>query len=403
MNYQYVAYTQDLKLSKGRVSATDEKAANQTLAKRGYNLLSLKPDLPLFLSLRKALPFVSKVGPADIVSFSRQMALLLQSGISITRALDLLSRQTTSKGLRDTLKQVSSDIHGGAPLSTALSRHPRVFPAIYPKLVAVGEQTGGLDGILRQLADYLERQYIAISKVKMALAYPTLVLILGIVIVLVLTTVALPPIVGLFENFGANLPIPTRILMAFAQFQRHYWMWVLLGILLLVTGTVLYGRTAGGKHRLDKLLIGLPLVGRLILLSELGRCSRCMALMFHAGVPVHGVLALATQASSNQVVRQGLEEVGRAVVKGEGLSLPMSRNAVFLPLMVEMAKVGEETGNPDETFQTVAEDYEMEVEDRTRRLIGLIEPAMTLAMGVMVGFIALSIFMPIYGMLGVLR
>lgn len=403
MNYEYQAYTQDMKLSRGSVSATDEKAANQTLATMGLNLLSLKPELPRLFSLKMNLPFVSKVGPADVVTFSRQMAVLLRSGISVTRALDLLARQATNKALRETLNQVSSDIRGGASFSAALGRHPRVFPAIYPKLVSVGEQTGGLDGILKQLADYIERQHITISKVKMALAYPTLVLILGAVMGLILTTVALPPIVGLFTNFGANLPLPTRLLLLFANFQRHYWVWVVLSIGVLVIGGILYGRTARGRYQLHKLVLRLPLVGRLILLSELGRCSRCMSLMFHAGVPAHGVLALAIQVSGNQVVRRSLEGVGQAVVKGEGLSLPMSRDPVFLPLMVEMAKVGEETGNPDETFQTVAADYEVEVEERTRRLIGLIEPTMTVAMGLMVGFIALSIFMPIYGMLGALR
>lgn len=403
MDYSYVAYDAELKLTKGMISAASDTVANQVLAKRGYRVLRLKPLQPLLPTLSRLFPSLSRPNTSEIVTFSRQLALLIQSGISITRALDLLAAQTTDKRLQNVLRQISSDIRGGTTLSAALAKHPSAFPAMYSRLISVGEHTGGSDGILRQLADYLERQEATASKVKTAMIYPILVLGMAIAVVTVLMMVALPPLVGMFKTFRTGLPVTTRLLIAIVEFGSGYWMFIFPGLLALLVGAVLYVRTKAGRYRLDKLLITVPLIGRVSLLSELGRCCRSMALMFHAGVPVHEVMALASRSSSNTVVRHALDDVGRAVIRGEGLSRPMARNPVFLPLMVEMTKVGEETGNPDETLMTVAQTYEVEADERTRRLIGLIEPAMTIAMGVLVGFIALSIFMPIYGMLGALH
>ena len=403
MDYNYVAYSKDRKLTRGRVSAVSEKVANQTLEKQGYRLLTLKPAMSRLPSWRKWLPSLSKVPTSEVVTFSRQLALLIQSGVSITRGLDLMANQTSNKNMKSVLEQIVSDIRSGSTLSAAFAKHPGTFPVIYANLIAVGERTGGLDGTLRQLADYLERQQAAANKIKMAMVYPCLVLGLAVVVVAVLMLVALPPLVGMFKGFGTRLPLTTRLLIGMVELVMNYGIFMFSGILVLAVATGLYSRTKAGRYRWNRLIITVPLIGRLILLSELGRACRCMSLLFRAGVPVHEVLALTSQSTGNAVVRQGLEEVTRAAIRGEGLSRPMSRNGVFLPLMVEMTKVGEETGNPDETLKTVAETYEVDSDDKTRRLIGLIEPAMTIAVGVLVGFIALSIFMPIYGMLGSLK
>jgi type IV pilus assembly protein PilC len=400
LDYSYVAYDSELQLAEGVISATSESVASQMLAKRGWKVLRLKPNQPLLPSLGRLFSFLSRPRTSDIVIFSRQLALLIESGISISRALRLLANQTTDKRLQKVINQVNSDISGGTTLSAALAKHPGTFPPMYAKLMAVAEHTGHSEEILRQLADYMERQHAATSRLRTAMAYPALILCVSIVVVTVLMTVALPPLVGLFKGLGVRLPVTTRILMAVVELVLGNWMFIFPILLVLLLGAVLYTRTEAGRYRFHQLLVRVPLLGRVILLSELGRCCRSMSLMFGVGLPAHEVLALASSSAGNLVVRQAIGEVGQAVIRGESLSGAMAQNSVFLPIMVDMTTVGEETGHPDETLTAVAQTFDVETDDRIRRLIGMIEPAMTVAVGLVVGFIALSIFMPLYGILG---
>ena len=400
MDYSYVAYDAELKQAKGMVSATSEAVASQMLANRGWRVLSLKQNRPLLPTFGKLFSSLSRPKTSEIITFSRQLALLIESGIAISRALHLLANQTTDKRLQKVINQVSSDISGGTTISAALAKHPGTFPSMYPKLMAVAEHTGHSEEILRQLADYMERQEAAAAKVRMAMVYPALILVVSIAVVTVLMTVALPPLVGMFKGLGVKLPLTTSILIAVVEFILGNWMLIFPSFLVLLLGAILYTRTKAGKYRFHRLLLRVPLIGRVILLVELGRCCRSMSLMFGVGLPAHEVLAVASTSAGNLTVRQALDAVGQAVIKGESLSGAMGQNPIFLPMMVDMTAVGEETGHPDETLRAVAQTFDIETDDRIRRLIGMIEPAMTIAVGLVVGFIALSIFMPLYGILG---
>ena len=400
MDYSYVAYDAELKQAKGMISATSEAVASQMLANRGWRVLSLKQNRPLLPTFGKLFSSLSRPKTSEIITFSRQLALLIESGIAISRALHLLANQTTDKRLQKVINQVSSDISGGTTISAALAKHPGTFPSMYPKLMAVAEHTGHSEEILRQLADYMERQEAAAAKVRMAMVYPALILVVSIAVVTVLMTVALPPLVGMFKGLGVKLPLTTSILIAVVEFILGNWMLIFPSFLVLLLGAILYTRTKAGKYRFHRLLLRVPLIGRVILLVELGRCCRSMSLMFGVGLPAHEVLAVASTSAGNLTVRQALDAVGQAVIKGESLSGAMGQNPIFLPMMVDMTAVGEETGHPDETLRAVAQTFDIETDDRIRRLIGMIEPAMTIAVGLVVGFIALSIFMPLYGILG---
>lgn len=398
MDYAYVAYTEDKRIVKGKISAPTEPVATGALARVGYRLVSLKPVTPFLPSWGGFLQ--PRVKTEETTLFSRQLALLTDSGVGIVQSLELLAQQSPSRRLKQVLGEVVADLRSGSSISAALGKHPQVFPPLYHRMVAVGEQTGELGVILRSLADYMEREAAATKRLKTALMYPTILLILAIVVVTVLVTVALPPLINLFTEFGTQLPLPTRILLFTVNFVTKYGLYLLFGVVALLVLFFLYIRTAIGRYYLDRLMLSLPVLGRLTLLTELARSCRSLSLLFRTGLPLPEAMTLTRQASGNRVVAKGLAGVEEDMLKGEGLARPMSKNHLFLPLMVAMTRVGEEVGNLDETLMTVAQNYEVEAEDRMRTAIGLIEPVMLLLLGGLVAFLALSLFMPLYGVLG---
>jgi type IV pilus assembly protein PilC len=397
MNYAYLGYTEDRQIVKGKVSAADERTAVDMLAHTGYRVLSLKPITTFSPNLGGFLK--AKVKSSEMVTFSRQLALLLQSGVGVIQALELLSAQTADKTLSKVLIEVLNDLRGGKGLSTALAQHPNVFSTLFCKLISVGEQTGSLEAVLRSLADYTERQATAAAKIKQALMYPAIVFCLAIGVAAIMVTVLLPPLIDMFSKLGGTLPLPTRMLLAGMGFIQSYGMYLFVVIIAVGIVGFLYSRTPNGRYSRDRLILRLPIIGRLSLVSELARACRSLSLLFRAGLPLPEVMALTTGATSNRAVARALGEVEQDMLKGQGLAKPMSKSNIFLPLMVEMTKVGEETGNLDEALIVVAENYEIEADRRTQTLLSMIEPAMTIAMGVGVGFLALSVFMPIYSSL----
>lgn len=397
MNYSYLGYTGDRQIVKGRVSAADEQAALNMLSNMGYRVVRLK-SASAFLSMSMDI-FPARVKNTEMITFSRQLALLLESGVSIIQALELLEAQATDKNLKKVLVQVIHDLRGGKSLSIAMSQHPRVFSKLYCKLISVGEQTGALETVLRNLANYIERQSASMAKIKQAMLYPIVVFCLAIVIAIIMLTVLLPPLVEMFSKLGGQLPLPTRMLLAVMNFLTHYGLYLFIGIVILVIIGLLYNRTPTGRYNRDRLMLRLPLIGRLNLVNELARACRSLSLLFRAGLPLPEVMTLTIQATGNRVVARALGEVEQGMLRGQGMAKPMDQNRVFLPMMVEMTKVGEETGNLDESLILVADNFEIEADRRTQALLSMIEPVMTIAMGLGVGFLALSVFMPIYSSL----
>jgi type IV pilus assembly protein PilC len=397
MDYTYLGYTGDRQIVKGKISAADEQAAVEVLANIGYRVVSLKPATALFSGSGQL--FQPKVKAAEMVTFSRQLALLLESGVGIIQALELLQSQVGDKSLQRVLYQIIHDIRGGKSLSMAMSQHPSIFPTLYCKMINVGEQTGALETVFRSLADYTERQSTAMAKVKQALMYPTIVLILAIAVGGVMMGFLLKPVIDMFVKLGGELPLPTRILVGGMQFIEHYGLFLLVGIIALVVVAFLYFRTPNGRFFRDRMSLKLPLIGRLLQVAEMARICRSLSLLFRAGLPLPEVMALTTRATGNKVIANALGVVEHDMLRGQGMARPMSLEPVFPPLMVEMTRVGEETGNLDDSLIIVAENFEIEADRRTQALLGLIEPVMTIGMGLVVGFLALAVFMPIYGAL----
>ncbi|MFC1993185.1 type II secretion system F family protein [Chloroflexota bacterium] len=399
MVYQYVAYKETGEVVKGKLSATNEEAAIDMLGYAGYKVMNLKPLAP-FLSLDKLLIRLFRVNPAEIILFYRQLALLLESGIDIVTALELLQVKTSSHALKKAMGEVISDLRGGSQLSSALGKHPEIFSPMYCRLLHIGEQTGGLEIMLRQIADYMEKEATTAKGIKNALMYPVIAAITTVVVVGILITFVLPSIGRLYTSLGAELPTITKTLIDTGNIFQSYGIYILLGALAAAGLVFAYIKTPGGKYKWDKLALSLPQLGYVNHINELARCCRSISLLFRAGLPLTEIMPLTIQGSSNEVITRALLDVQQNMLKGEGLSQPMAKNELFLPMMVQMVKVGEETGKLDTTLLAVSQSYETEAEDKTHSFIALIQPTMTIIIGLIIGFIALSLASAMYSIYG---
>jgi len=400
MDYRYIGYTRDKKAIKGSVVAASPEAASRLLTGQGYRVLSLKPAFAFAPSWENMLPSLFRVKPQAIVLFSRQLALLIESGTDIVTSLELLQAQASSRVFKKVLDDVISDLRGGNQLSVALGKHPEVFPQIYCRSLSAGERTGSLEAILRQVADYMEKEVTAKKEVKGALVYPVIVAIVAVVVIAVLVTFVLPAFTNLYSSLGAELPLATRMLLTVVSGLNSYGLYILGA--LVITGAIAFAyiKTPAGRYQKDGLMLRLPLIGRVNLLNELARCCRSLAILFRAGLPLPEIMSLVIESSSNRVISDALIGVQQGMFRGEGLSQPMARNQSFLPMMVQMVRVGEETGSLDDTLLAVAGAYETEAADRTHSVIALIQPAMTLGIGLAVAFIAVSLVSAMYSMYG---
>jgi len=399
MDFAYIAYTEDKKLVRGKLSASSEEMATQLLSYGGYRVVSLK-EIVRFFDKEKFLSRFTRVKPAEIAMFSRQLALLIESGTDIVTSLDLLQEQMTNESLKKTIGYVASDIRAGSSLSVALSRHPLAFSPMYYRAIAAGEQGGNLEVVLRQMATHIEKGIKTEKQIRGALTYPFIVVIVAVIVVIILATFVLPAFTKMYEEFGAELPLITRILMAISDWFSRYGVYLILGILVAVAAVYAYIRTPGGKHWWDTTILKLPVIGRIVHLGELVRCCRTMSLLIRIGLPLPEVMAMVINNSNNKVVSDNLTGVQHDLIRGEGLSRPMAKRKLFLPLMTQMVKVGEETGNLDNTVDTVAESFEMEASDKTAAAIALIQPIMTIIIGLVVGFVVLAMVSAMYSIYG---
>ncbi len=381
------------------MSVATEEAATELLDYAGYQVINLKPFVS-FVSLDKLASLLTQVKPTEIILFYRQLALLLEAGMDIVSSLEVLRGQVSNHTLKSALEEVITDIRGGNQLSVALSKHPKIFSPMCWRSLHVGEQSGGLEITLRQIADYLEREAIAAKDIKSALMMPIITAIVTVVVIVVLMTFVLPAFGGIYSALGAELPPITRILIDGSTKLQNYGLYILLVLFIVVVLAYVYIKTPQGRYRWDKLTLSLPLVGRVQHLKELARCCRSISLLFRAGLALTEIMPLVTDNVSNKVIIAALNDVQQDMLKGEGLSQPLAKNKIFLPMMVQMVKVGEETGNLDIPLLAVSQSYETEVKDRTDALIALIQPAMTLLIALIVGFIAVAMVSAMYSIYG---
>jgi type IV pilus assembly protein PilC len=399
MLYQYVACSESGAIVKGKLTAVKEESVAEMLSYAGYRLINLRPYVP-FMSAGKFTSGLFPVKPQEVNMLYRQLALLLESGVNIATALDLLQDQISNRTLKKVVTEVTSDIRAGNQLSTAMAKHPDIFTTMSTRTVSIGEQTGGLETMLRQVADYNEKEMVTRKGIKGAMMYPMIAMVVAVAVVGLMMFFVLPSFAGLYKDLGAKLPSITLAMLKISEILRSYYKEIFLVTIGIVGVAMIYFRTEDGKFNMDKLILKIPQLGRVRHLNELARCARSISLLYTAGLPLTEIMPLVVQGCSNRVMAKAVSQVHVEMLRGEGLSKPMSRSPLFLPMMVQMVKVGEETGSLDASLQAVAQNYESEAQDKTKALIGMIQPMMTIVIAGIVGLIAISMVSAMYSMYG---
>jgi type IV pilus assembly protein PilC len=400
ISYRYEAVDQQGRLIKGTLKAAGEIEAERILIQRGYRPINVEIT-PSMFSLEEALPSLFQVKPRDVILFSRQLATLLRSGISLLPALEILGEQaTTGRAFRKILASLVDELRSGGAFTQALSKYPKVFSEIYVKTIAVGEQSGSLEMVLNQMADYLEKQGALAKKVSSALTYPIMVIGIGIVVVGILMVVVMPQMIDVFSAMDVALPLPTRILIAISNFVSTNPLYLLIAGSVLAAVAIWMVKQPTGRRLLDHLKLKTPLVGPPILLSELARLSRTTSVLIAAGLNLQEIMSILPQSTSNRFIQEALNQVSEGLLLGEGLAEPMSRIEIFPPLMVQMVNVGEESNTLDFTMGVVADFYETTSEEKMATMVGMIGPISTIAIAGLVGMIAISVIMPMYALTG---
>jgi len=400
LTYRYVASTRQGEQVKGNIKAPTEIAAERLLIDKGYipEHVELAPSM---FSLEEALPSLFQVKTRDVVVFSRQLATLLRSGISLLPALEILQGQVgSSRGFTRILGSVLNEIRAGGSFSQAISKHPKAFNEIYCRTIAVGEETGNMEAVLHQMAAYLEKQSALAQRVKKALTYPMMVLGVGVVVIALLITVVMPKLLDMFLAMSVELPLPTRILIAITEIFTTHTLYIAIAGAFLVALVLWLVKQPTGRRVLDRVRLSMPLIGPPALMSELGRFARSLSVLVGAGLKLQEIMELLPQSTTNRVFRDALDQVHERLFLGEGLADPMSRLAIFPPLMVQMVAVGEESNSLDFTMGVVADFYETAAEEKTAAMVGMIGPFSTIGIALLVGFIALSVIMPMYTLTG---
>ena len=394
MAYKYLAYTPKKKVIKGKLDVLTEDGAAATLERAGLRILSLRKARNW--NIWALVSSLSGVKNRDVILFSRRLAMMLERGTGFLAALQISQDQTDSKALKRILTAIINDIRSGSTFSAAVAKHPQVFPISYSRMMKVGEETGNMESVLREMASNMERNEATKKKIKAALTYPAFILILGLVAAVILVTAVLPTLTRLFTQFDAQLPLTTRMLMAFIDFTSSYISYIFSIGFLLILLTVWYIRRPSGRYRFEKLLLRLPVIGRLSLLYNMCNFSRIMSMLLRAGLSITEVITIARQSVGSEVTRRALGDIPKNLFQGQGLSQAMKADRIFPNLLLQIVTTGEETNTLDSSFAAVAEHYEAEFEDASARLTSLLEPLMMLLIGLAVGYIAISLIMPIY-------
>lgn len=397
--YAYVATQADGGVATGSASAVDRKSAEDLL--QGRCLLDIELTQKRSLLQTEVLP--KRVKREEIMHLSRQLGAFVHAGLPLVDAVHTLGTEAPNPSVRRMMADVEDRLLGGGTLSDSMDAHPRIFPEFYRGILRSAELTGELDTTLEQLSKYLERDLEARRKVQSAMIYPSIVAGMSLVTVVVLSTFVLPQFKTFFAGLNAELPLPTRMLLAATDFFGQWWGALLAGLLTLTLMGFVALRTRTGRYARDRLVLALPIIGETVQYALVERFCRILASMVGAGVSLPQALRVATDSLHNLVFTGALTGVSDAMLEGEGLASPLVRSGLFPPTAAQMIRVGEETGTLDNQLAVTAHYYEGELDYKIKRLTSLIEPVVIAAMGLVVGFVAVALVSAMYGVFGQIK
>ncbi|MDD5173763.1 MAG: type II secretion system F family protein [Candidatus Omnitrophica bacterium] len=397
--FVYEAKTSPKDVVRGTLVADNKNAAIQKISRMGYYLLSLEEEAEaLNLSQTHKSFFSEKISVKDITDFTRQLSDLLEAGITIAKALDILHNQTGNRRLKKIILDIKEHCVGGNPLSDALSRHPKVFSNLYISMVRSGETGGMLDSILKRLSDFNEKQLDIQTKIRTALAYPVLMSVVGFATIVILITFVMPKMTVMFSDFGQALPLPTLILLGISGIIQKYWFILILFIAGIVMTIIKIYNTPHGRLTIDHFKLNSPVLGPLVKKVEIARFTRTLSTLLDNGVPILGALQIVLETVGNAVIREEIEKAAVAVKEGSSLAEGLSGSKSIPPAVMSMIAIGEEGGHVEKSLMKVALGYERESDEAIKIMMSLIEPLLILTLGVVVGFIVISMLLPIFEM-----
>ena len=384
---------------KGNLEAADQSAAADQLIQRGLTPVRIVPGkAEAVLDVGKLIKSLTqeKVQHIDVMMFSRQLYTLLKAGVPILRALAGLQDSMVNPAMKRVLQEIRDSLQGGRELSASLARHPRVFTPFYLAMVRVGEMTGLLETIFLKLYEHLDFERFMREQVRSALRYPMFVMIAMAVAIVVVNLFVIPAFAGVFKGFNADLPMMTKVLMAFSDFMVNYWYLLLIILSGAVFGFRTWVKTAAGHLKWDEMRLNFPVAGKIVRKATLARFARSFALASRAGVPVIQALSTVALTVDNLFMARKIEGMRETVERGESVLKAATVSGVFTPVVLQMISVGEESGALDEMMQEIADMYQREVEYELKTLAQQIEPILILFLGAMVLVLAMGIFLPIW-------
>jgi len=383
----------------GTLEADSLELVRAKLADLSYHILTIR-ETKGRAGVQDWFTGIQRVKLRDLVMFSRQFATMIDAGLSVVKCLDILQKQTRNPKMKDVIGEVKRDVGGGMSLTEALQKHPRIFNPLYVNMIRSAEAGGILDQVLDRLSTFLEKEQETRNKIKSAMMYPAVVFCFAILMLIALLFFVLPKFKGIFETMGLELPITTRILLESSEYMRAYWyiaLVVLVGSVILVKALA---RTEKGEHAIDAAKLRLPVFGDLILKTSVSRFARTFGTLISSGVPVLRALEIVADTAGNRVISDTVARARVSIKEGEKISTPLFGSNIFPVMVTQMIAVGEETGRLDQMLVKVSNFYDEEVDTTLKSLTSLIEPLMIVGLGLIVGFIAVSVISPIYSLVG---
>jgi type IV pilus assembly protein PilC len=384
-------------VTEGKFEAPDQKTAMERLRAQKLIVLEINEHQPGLLdALQKYNPFKPKVASKDIVLFSRQLSTLVSAGVALVAGLNILSEQIESPPFKVVVNKVKEDIEGGLSIADAMKKHPSAFSDLYVAMIKAGEVGGILDTILERLSAYLEAAEDLKHKVKGAMMYPAVVATIALSVTVFLLVGVIPTFKEIFSSFGAELPLPTRIVVGISESLQNHW-YVYLGVpaAIFFVGRK-WAKTPSGQKIFDTQVLKLPLFGPMLRKVAVAKFTRTLGTLVKSGVPILQALETVAQTSGNKVIETALMDARESIREGERISEPLKKSGVFPPMVVQMIAVGEETGNLDIMLTKIADFYDQEVDVAVKGLTSMIEPIVIVVMGVVIGGIVIAMFIPMF-------
>lgn len=383
--------TTDGKTVRGELDAANEAAVRYRLRRQHINPVKVG---------RKAkslsIPLLSRVSEKEVAVFTRQLTAMINAGLPIVRALDILSSQQKNKSFKNILDQIKLDVEGGSNLAEALKKHPKIFDELFVSMVIAGETGGFLDEVLNRITSYKEKALALKRKVRGAMIYPAVTLVVALTVLTVILVYVIPSFQKIFSDFGTALPAPTQFVIDLSAFTKKYIIHIFLGLVGFILFIRFIYRTERGQYLFDRLLLRLPILGDLLRKITIARFSRTLSTMLQSGVPILQSLEIVAKTAGNKVIEGTLLDARKRVGQGEALATSLSDSKIFPPLVVQMTAVGEQTGEVEGMLTKVADFYEEEVDAAVDAFTSMLEPMMMIFLGGLIGGLVLSLYLPIF-------